>query len=81
MCLNKEEVLRDDIIKTIQNELLKQPLVTKIEYISIASHISMKELDNIRRDHGVVISCAIRLGNVRLIDNLLVGKAEHDIYI
>jgi pantoate--beta-alanine ligase len=61
----------------IEEVLKSEPLVTKIEYISIASHEDMKELGTISmNDTGAVISSAIRLGNVRLIDNLLVGRSN-----
>jgi pantothenate synthetase len=38
----------------------------------------MKELADYNADspHGAIISSAIKLGNVRLIDNLLIGRAE-----
>lgn len=71
---------RQQIIDSISRVLVTEPLVSKVEYISIASHENMKELDEVRsREGGAVLSSAIRLGKVRLIDNLLVGKAEKDI--
>jgi pantoate--beta-alanine ligase len=69
-----------DIIKVIEESLKSEPLVSKIEYISIASHIDMTELSHVSLSKGAVISSAIRLGSVRLIDNLLIGIANDDIY-
>jgi len=69
-----------DIIKAIEESLKSEPLVSKIEYISIASHIDMTELSHVSLSKGAVISSAIRLGSVRLIDNLLIGIANDDIY-
>ena len=69
-----------DIIKVIEEKLKSEPLVSNIEYISIASHIDMTELSNVSLSKGAVISSAIRLGSVRLIDNLLIGIANDDIY-
>eukprot|EP01040_Poterioochromonas_malhamensis_P003541 gene3541-3782_t len=73
-------VPREAVIDAISKVLATEPLVSQVEYISIASHESMKELDQVNsRQSGAVLSSAIRLGKVRLIDNLLVGKAEKDI--
>lgn len=69
-----------DIKKVIENKLKSEKLVSNIEYISIASHIDMKELSHVSLSKGAVISSAIKLGSVRLIDNLLVGIANNDIY-
>jgi pantoate--beta-alanine ligase len=74
-------VSRDVISAAVTDVLKTEPMVSKIEYISIASHRDMKELDSVKADTtGAVISSAIRLGNVRLIDNLLVGASENYIY-
>jgi pantoate--beta-alanine ligase len=68
-----------EVVQAITAVLKKEPLVTSIDYVSVASHIDMSELTQVRSDTGAVLSTAIRLGNVRLIDNLLVGKAFDDI--
>jgi len=70
-------VSRKDIIDVAENVLKAEPLVSQIEYISVASHKDMKELDHVHAsDGGAVLSSAIRLGSVRLIDNLLVGSSR-----
>jgi pantoate--beta-alanine ligase len=69
-----------EIIKNVEKKLKSEPLVSKIEYISIASHLDMKELSHVSLSKGAVISSAIRLGSVRLIDNLLIGIANDEIY-
>jgi pantoate--beta-alanine ligase len=75
----KKIVQKEEIVHVIEEALQSETLVSKIEYISIASHINMEELEKIDAANGCVISSAIRLGNVRLIDNVLVGKARTDI--
>jgi pantoate--beta-alanine ligase len=54
-----------------------------VEYVSVASHRDMREIDDERGEpptlDGVVISAAIRMGNVRQIDNVLAGQAVKDI--
>lgn len=76
---SKQIINRQEIIDKALNILKGEELVTKVEYISVASHENMKELNNYDPAHGCVLSSAIRIGNVRLIDNLLVGKAYTDI--
>lgn len=67
----------NDMVLTI---LDAEPMVTRTEYISIASHLDMKELESAVPFKGAVISSAIRVGSVRLIDNVLIGCAEKDIF-
>ena len=72
-------VSREAIIQAVTDVLKTQPAVSRIEYISVASHETMCELDTVTSTPGAVLSSAIRLGSVRLIDNVLVGQAEADI--
>lgn len=72
-------IRREDLIKCVMDILQSEPAVTQVEYISIASHVDMKELQIIDC-RGAVISSAIRLGSVRLIDNVLIGGAANDIF-
>lgn len=74
-----EDVPSQAIRQQVENVLRSQPLVSKVEYVSIASHHNMAEMASVPKSQGAVISSAIRLGQVRLIDNLLIGPAESDI--
>ena len=79
---NRFPAKREDIIATVNSILRQEPLVTQIEYVSVASHRDMTELTSYSAHAagaGAVISAAIRIGNVRLIDNVLVGQAIRDI--
>lgn len=77
---NPDKVLSAaEVVNVITSVLKEEPLVTSIDYVSVASHVDMTELKHVRSDTGAVLSTAIRLGNVRLIDNLLVGRAYHEI--
>ena len=87
------DVKRKDVINTALEVLSREPLVSQVEYVSFASHTDMTELDSLQQTDGAlissststnescgaVISAAIRLGKVRLIDNVLVGSAKFDI--
>ncbi|RYY75776.1 hypothetical protein EON63_19340 [archaeon] len=68
-------VTADSIRHEVEQVLKQQPLVTKVEYISVASHYNMQELHGVHTTDGAVLSSAVRLGSVRLIDNLLLGPA------
>ena len=63
----------------IHRRLLQEPMVTNVEYISLADPFNMQEKKEYNHDDGndgVVLSAAIRIGQTRLIDNVLVGSAE-----
>lgn len=47
---------------------VQEPLVNNVEYVSIGSRRSMEELQEVDNS-GAIVSVAIRLGKVRLIDN------------
>ena len=68
---------RKEIIRIVTEELKTEPLVTSVEYVSVSSPVDMKESDVYDENVGAVLSSAIRIGTVRLIDNLLIGKAVH----
>jgi pantoate--beta-alanine ligase len=50
-------------------ELISQKPLGKIEYVSIADAISLKELE--KADPPLIISMAVKFGKTRLIDNIL----------
>ena len=52
-----------------RQELEREPLVTGIEYVSVADADSLEELDQVT--DRVMVSTAVRLGQVRLIDNII----------
>lgn len=61
--------IRQEMTSLIQREPLAQ-----IDYISIADPESLEELDLI--DRPALASLAVRIGRTRLIDNILLGKAQ-----
>jgi len=50
----------------------QEPLINRVEYVSIGSPATMEELEIVDR-FGAVVSVAVRLGSVRLIDNILLS--------
>ena len=61
------ESLRSRVRRTLEQE----PLIEKIDYVSVADASSLEEVDTIRQP--VMVSVAVRMGRTRLIDNVLLG--------
>ncbi len=49
--------------------LLKEPLVSQIDYISLADARTVEELEVVERQ--AILSTAVRIGSIRLIDNVI----------
>jgi pantoate--beta-alanine ligase len=62
------ERLRATMSAILAAEPLAQP-----EYVSAADPLTLRELEQIG-PNGVLLSMAVRLGNVRLIDNVLLAS-------
>lgn len=54
--------------------LSKQPLITSVDYLSVGCPTTMEELEEVG-PAGAVVSVAVRLGAVRLIDNVVLPPA------
>lgn len=82
LCEGRSEVSRAAVVSTCEEILRAEPLLSRIEYVSLASPTDMEELVSFSHaiGDGAVLSAAIRLGSVRLIDNVLVGSAPQHIY-
>ena len=57
------------VIRRAMTELISQKSSGKIDYISIADALTLQELEQI--EPPAVVSLAVRFGNTRLIDNIL----------
>jgi pantoate--beta-alanine ligase len=61
------EVLRQAMLRVLQAE----PLVTKIDYVSVAADDTLEELSTLRGP--ALVSLAVHIGSTRLIDNIELG--------
>ena len=61
------ESLRSLVRRTLEQE----PLIEKIDYVSVADASSLEEVDTIGQP--VMVSVAVRMGRTRLIDNVLLA--------
>jgi pantoate--beta-alanine ligase len=61
-----------ELLQTVRTELAQEPLISSVDYISVGSRETMAELEAVGAQ-GAVLSIALRLGGVRLIDNIVLG--------
>ena len=59
--------LRSEVERVLRSE----PLVDKIDYVSVADAATLEELDEV--DRPAMVSTAVHIGRTRLIDNVLIG--------
>jgi pantoate--beta-alanine ligase len=57
----------------VESVLRSETLVSEIQYISIDNKETMRSLDNVLLSEGAIISIACQVGNVRLIDNIVLS--------
>jgi pantoate--beta-alanine ligase len=55
----------------VRDSLETHPLLQRIDYVSVADGETLEELETVVGP--AMISTAVRLGNVRIIDNVFVG--------
>ena len=61
------EALREEVRKILEAE----PLVERIDYVSVADADTLEELDTI--EGRTMVSVAVQIGRLRLIDNVILG--------
>lgn len=70
MKVSFEGVQTNILVEEVKKILKSEPRVSEIQYVSIDSKETMQPLEMVGLD-GAVISLACKIGNVRLIDNIL----------
>ena len=65
----------DHLRRAIRYSLRQEPLIQRIDYVSVAGASSLEELDTVPQcgsaHQPVMVSVAVRIGKARLIDNVL----------
>ncbi len=61
------------LLRAAARTLLECTPAMSIEYVSVADPLSLRELETVGAE-GALVSLAVRLGGVRLIDNLFLGR-------
>jgi len=62
---------RSDLEEAVRRELAKEPLIERVDYVSVACTDSMRELTTVDSSTGAVLAVAVRVGSIRLIDNVI----------
>lgn len=75
--LEAEKLIREfkspEEVRTIMLERLKsEPLVSSIDYAGVYDPETLEEIKDYSEDKEILIAIALRIGNTRLIDNLIV---------
>ena len=53
----------------MRDSLSSEPLISEIDYASVYDPETLEEVDEIKKE--VLLAVAVRIGNTRLIDNIL----------
>ena len=56
---------------SVESVLRSEPLVSEIQYVSVDSKATMRPLTEVSQGEGAIISLAVKIGSVRLIDNIV----------
>ncbi len=65
------------IRRTALNILERETLVDAVDYVSLVDADSMRPIEAVQRGRRVMIATAVRLGSVRLIDNVIISTYDH----
>jgi pantoate--beta-alanine ligase len=71
--LGKESLRSSLLYNAVESVLRSETLVSGIHYISIDNRETMRPLDNVILSEGAFVSIACQVGNVRLIDNIVLS--------
>jgi len=73
-----ENYTRDvDFLHSQMSKLIKsRPAVTKIDYIAFNDTGTLEEIKTFKniKNRGILVSLAVRFGNIRLIDNIVIKR-------
>ncbi|KAG1704492.1 hypothetical protein DVH05_005422 [Phytophthora capsici] len=67
----KTTITSSELRDVVTEEFKREPLVTAIDYVSVGSKETMQELSEVDLAEGAIISVAVKLGQCRLIDNIV----------
>lgn len=60
-----------DLCQVVEDMLRSEPLVKEIQYVSVDNKDTMQPIQKVLRQNGAIICIACKVGNVRLIDNIV----------
>jgi pantoate--beta-alanine ligase len=59
------------LVETVQSILKSEPLVSSVQYVTVDDKSTMRPIEDVRKGEGAIISLAVKVGSVRLIDNIM----------
>jgi pantoate--beta-alanine ligase len=62
---------RDALVHVVRATLAAEPLVSEIQYVAVDCKATLQPLEHVHLKQGAVLSLACKIGNVRLIDNII----------
>ena len=66
---------RAESIRTSVKQVLRESeLITSIDYISVADSVTLDEVDVVSSES--MLSVAVRIGSIRLIDNVILAQSR-----
>jgi pantoate--beta-alanine ligase len=68
-----EDLSANVLREAVLNELRSEPLVTDMYYVAVDHPETMQALDHVHPTQGAIVSIACRVGQVRLIDNVVLS--------
>lgn len=67
-----------ELVEAVEAVLAAEPLIVSVDYLSIGCPVTMEELDVVGKA-GAIVSIAVRLASVRLIDNVVLPPTEEEL--
>jgi pantoate--beta-alanine ligase len=66
-----ESIESSTLQEAVKTTLRRERMVSEIQYVSVDCKETMRHLTQVTRTDGAIISLAVKVGSVRLIDNIL----------
>ncbi len=60
-----------DVLRSAMQSLIDAEPLAHLEYVSVSDSKTLREMDTVGSEDGILISLAVRIGKTRLIDNML----------
>ena len=71
LAASNESIPASQLRDAVQSTLASEPLVSEVQYVSVDNKATMRPIEHVTQTDGTVISLAVKVGSVRLIDNIL----------
>lgn len=66
-----ESIDAERLEDAVRSKLSEEPLVSTVQYVAIDNKHTMQPLSSVTKADGAIVSLACKIGDVRLIDNII----------